>query len=156
MPTRLASEARDVVIAAVEETRARGDRRIGTEHLLLGILNDPGTPAVRALGIDIEAARTALDALDRAALTAIGLDVEGVERPKTPRSRKRTPVTSGARSVLEAATKRMGTSRPRRITPEHLLLALLACQPPDPAAALMDQLGVDRDAVRARLHEPKP
>jgi ATP-dependent Clp protease ATP-binding subunit ClpA len=154
MPTRFASEARDVIVAAVEETRTRGDRRIGTEHLLLGILNDPGTPAVRALGVEIDAARAALDQLDRAALTAIGLDVEGVERPRTPRSRKHTPMTSGARSVLQAATARRGTAKPRRVTSEHLLDALLACQPPDPAAALIDQLGVDRDAVRARLHEP--
>jgi ATP-dependent Clp protease ATP-binding subunit ClpA len=153
MPTRFAAGARDVVIAAVQETRARGDRRIGTEHLLLGLLNDTDTPAVRALGVDLDTARTALDALDRAALSAIGLEVDGVERPPIPRSRKRTPMTSGARSVLLSATTRLGTGKPRRITSEHLLLALLICQPPDPAAELMDRLGVDREAVRARLRD---
>jgi hypothetical protein len=33
----------------------------------------------------------------------------------------------------------------------HVLLALLALQPPDPAAVLLDRLGVDREVVRYRL-----
>ncbi|MEU9387669.1 Clp protease N-terminal domain-containing protein [Streptomyces sp. NPDC048279] len=45
---QFAAEARATVAAALEETTLRGDRRIGTEHLLLGVLHDPG--AVRALG----------------------------------------------------------------------------------------------------------
>lgn len=88
---QFATGARAAVTSALEEARLRGDRRIGTEHLLLGVLHEPGSLAVRSLGTDLEAARTALDVLDRSALAAIGIDVQGVERPPIPASRKRTP-----------------------------------------------------------------
>ncbi len=146
---QFAASARAAVASAVDEATLRGDRRIGTEHLLLGVLHDAG-PA-RAMGTGPEAARAALDALDRAALALVGIDVEGVERPRVPASRKRTPLTSGARAVVTRAlgeTKKAGS---RRIAPEHLLLALLDCEEPDPAADLMTQLGVDRAAVRDRV-----
>jgi hypothetical protein len=43
-----------------------------------------------------------------------------------------------------------------RVTPELVLAALLDRQPPDPAAALLGWLGVDRAAARARLAPPRP
>ncbi|MFE3164479.1 Clp protease N-terminal domain-containing protein [Streptomyces sp. NPDC059224] len=149
---QFAAEARATVAAALEETTLRGDRRIGTEHLLLGVLHDPG--AVRALGTGLETARAALDALDRTALAVVGVDVRGIERAPVPASRKRTPLTSGARAVLPRALAETRKARSRRITPEHLLLALLDCERPDPAADLLTELGVDRPAVRARLEHP--
>ncbi|MEU3861578.1 Clp protease N-terminal domain-containing protein [Streptomyces sp. NPDC028722] len=148
-----AAGARTAVSSAVEEARLRGDRRIGTEHLLLGVLHEPGSVTVRAFGADVETARTALGALDRSALAAIGIDVQGIERPPIPASRKRTPFTSGARSVLPRALAEVRKSGSRRIAPEHLLLALLDCEKPDPAADLMAQLGIDRAAVRARIRQ---
>ncbi len=129
----------------------RGDRRLGAEHLLLGILHDPGSLGARALGVDLESARAALDELDRSALAAVGIDASGVERTPIPASSKRTPFTSGARSVLARAAREVRTARRRRIAPEHVLLALLACERPDPAAELISQLGVDRAATRERL-----
>jgi ATP-dependent Clp protease ATP-binding subunit ClpA len=153
MITRPADGLRAVMTAAHDEARARGDRRIGTEHLLLGLLSDPGTPACRALGVDLETARAALATLDTAALNAVGLDVEGVARPAIPASRKRTPLTSGARAVISRTADKVRRSRSRRITAEHVLLAILACEPPDPAAELLAQLGVDRAAVRAKVSD---
>ncbi|UGQ11413.1 Clp protease N-terminal domain-containing protein [Yinghuangia sp. ASG 101] len=47
-----------------------------------------------------------------------------------------------------AETRRVGG---RRITPEHLLLALLDCEQPDPAAELMAEPGIDRAAVRESI-----
>lgn len=145
--------ARTAVTGALEEARLRGDRRIGTEHLLLGILHEPGSAAVRCLGIGLDDARTALADLDRSALAAIGIDVRGVERPPVPASRKRTPFTSGARSVLPRALGEVRQTGGRRLGPEHLLLALLDRERPDPAAELLERLGVDRTAVRLRLRE---
>ncbi|MEU9406297.1 Clp protease N-terminal domain-containing protein [Streptomyces sp. NPDC048281] len=149
---QFAAEARATVASALEETTLRGDRRIGTEHLLLGVLHDPG--AVRALGTDLETARAALDALDRSALAVVGVDVRGIERAPIPVSRKRTPFTSGARAVLPRALAETKKAHSRRITPEHLLLALLGCERPDPAAELLTELAIDRTAVRARLRQP--
>lgn len=47
---------------------------MGTEHLVLAMLIDPASPAAKALGCDLGSARRALDALDREALVAIGVN----------------------------------------------------------------------------------
>ena len=58
-------------IYAREEARVRGDRRAGTEHLVLGLLHEPLIGSL--LGADHPRARAALDALDRDALGVIGV-----------------------------------------------------------------------------------
>ncbi|MFR9797860.1 Clp protease N-terminal domain-containing protein [Streptomyces sp. MS06] len=146
---QFAAGAREAVTAALGEAARRGDRRIGTEHLLLGVLHEPGS--ARVLGTDLERARAALDALDQSALAAVGVDVQGVERTPTPPSRKRTPFTSGARAVLPRALAETRKAGSRRIAPEHLLLALLDCEQPDPVGELMARLDIDRAAVRNRI-----
>jgi ATP-dependent Clp protease ATP-binding subunit ClpA len=146
--------ARDIVTSALDETRQRGDRRIGTEHLLLGLLHDPGSPAAQALGVDLAAARAGLHTLDREALASIGIDIEGITLPAIPGSPKRTPFTSGARSVFERAVKEATRTKGRRIAPEHFLLALLDCDAQDPAAELMRNLRIDPAAVRDRISGP--
>ncbi|MEV0374319.1 Clp protease N-terminal domain-containing protein [Streptomyces sp. NPDC050636] len=141
------------VRSAHEEARLRGDRRIGTEHLLLGVLDVPDSAAVPALGVDLATTRAALDVLDRTALAAIGIDVEGVERAPIPVSRKRTPFTSGARSVIKRTVTEARGAGSRRIGLDHLLLAILACERPDPAAELMAHLNIDPAAVRASMRK---
>jgi hypothetical protein len=143
-----------VVSAALDEARARGDRRMGTEHLLLGLLGDPRSAPARALGVDLPAARAALDELELSALRAIGVD-PGLVHGLAGLPRRHPPLTvatltSGARSVVRLAVDAT-TARTRDTAPRHLLLALLDRGRPDPVAALVDHLGIDRDAVRARL-----
>jgi hypothetical protein len=138
-----------VVTAALEESRRRGDRRLGTEHLLLGLLHDPDS--ARALGKNVEEARAALDRLDRAALAALGIEVEGLRPPEVPVKRGRlTPgaLTSNARAVVNEAIR----GKPRE--PAELLRALLKVTPPDPAADLLAELDVDAGAVLRRLVSP--
>jgi ATP-dependent Clp protease ATP-binding subunit ClpA len=135
-----------VVASALEEARRRGDRRLGTEHLLLGLLHDAGSAPAAALGLDLAGARRALDALDQRALRDLGIVVDAVEdleplrHPPVPPS----AMTSTARAALARASKRARA-------PRDLLLALLDRDRPDPAAELLAELGVDADAVRARL-----
>ncbi|WP_286345171.1 hypothetical protein [Frondihabitans sucicola] len=61
---RFAADARATVVHAVEESRLRGDRRVGTTHLLLGALHDPVVSTT--LGVDLASARAAEAELDRA------------------------------------------------------------------------------------------
>ena len=141
--------ARATLDASLEEARRRGDRRLNTEHFLLGILRDPASS--EALGTTAEHARATLDELDRAALAAIGFRVPHIDRPPTPASKKHTPFSSGMRALLARAVTEARQAHSRRIRPEHLTLAVLGCEKPDPAAELMDRLAIDRAAVRERL-----
>jgi hypothetical protein len=150
-------------IHAREEARRRGDRRVGTEHLVLGLLHE--TDLAGMLGCDLDAAREALDAMDRDALGAIGIDT-ALGAPPVPTREPalgggrasfkavltdRLPMTPVGKRVLEAAGKDV---RPGRWDPRRILIALLSLTAPDPGAALLDALGVDRRAVSERLDQP--
>ena len=147
---RLARTARTAVEDARFEAARRGDRRIGTDHLLLALLHDDALAQI--VGVDVAAAHDAADQLDRTALAAIGLTL-GEFRPSgsaafgTPVSR----MTSGAKTVLQKSLANAAAEKAREITARHMLLAVLDSREPDAAATLLAALPVDRSAVRERL-----
>jgi ATP-dependent Clp protease ATP-binding subunit ClpA len=153
MVARLSSDVRKAVLtSAAEEARRRGDRRIGTDHMLLGLLHDPHSLAPRVLGVELESARAASDDLDRAALAAVGVDVGPLSpRSRPPQGRAHPPLTSGARAVLMRSVLEARTAKVRRIEARFLLLALLTRERPDPAAELLAALGIDPAEPRERL-----
>ncbi len=155
MVTRLSTDARKMVLTfAAEEASRRGDRRLGTDHLLLGLLRDADSPAAQALGVTLAAARAATEALDLAALAAVGVEVAAVgEPPRVAPGRRVPPLTSGARAVLKRALEEARGVKSGRIETRHFLLALLSLGRPDPAAEILLALGVDPVAVRSRLAE---
>ena len=145
-------------IHAREEARRRGDRRIGTDHLLLGLLQDPVIES--ALGVTLATALAALESLDREALSAVGIThvfdaplLPMREMPLRPTVnavlKDRLPLTPAAKATLQESRKPI--RRGRHITPQHVLLKLLDLEPPDPGAVLLAALSVDRAAVRQRL-----
>ncbi|MFE3501057.1 Clp protease N-terminal domain-containing protein [Kitasatospora sp. NPDC059160] len=82
---RFTQEARRVVVVAQEEARQLRDDRVGTEHLLLGVLEQSQDLAASVLigaGLDQEAARQAVRRLrgkgDRQVLATIGVDLDAV------------------------------------------------------------------------------
>lgn len=148
------------VAYACEEAEGRGDRRIGTEHLLLGLMREP--ELARALGADLDTAREALAELDRDALAAVGIDPAIDAPPLPPGTAARRPrpsvrellgprlrLTPAAANALRTASR--GMRRGRKPDARRVLLELLELQPPDPANALIAALGVDRGAVRDAL-----
>ena len=114
------------VKAALDEARQRGDRRLGTEHLLLGLLADPEGAPARALGIETADARAALQALDEAALRAIGIEVGETPRarPRKHRAIPGTALTSSARAVVNQAIRATTVRDRDTLGPTELLLAL--------------------------------
>jgi hypothetical protein len=142
-----------IYLQASEEARRRGDRRTGTDHLLLALLEDPSVEVV--LGVSLQQAREALESLDREALGALGLGAEADAPslpmrpvPKKPRirdvaKRDRFRMTPAAKKVLEDAYKPKG-HRKLQLTGPEVLAQILMLQPPDPAAVLLDALGVER------------
>jgi Clp amino terminal domain, pathogenicity island component len=148
-----------IYLRASEEARRRGDRRTGTDHLLLALLEDPPTEVV--LGVSLQQARQALESLDHEALGALGLG-SGTDAPplpmravpKKPRIRgvaqkDRLRMTPAAKKVLEEAVK--PNRRKLQVTAQQVLAQILTLQPPDPAAVLLAALGVNTPEVRRRL-----
>ena len=156
MPKRLSADARQLVLAsATEEARRRGDRRLGTDHLLLGLLHEEGSRAAKSLGVSLADARAASDALDVAALAAVGIQTDALGAgPPAPFGRRLPPLTSGARAVFKRAIDEARPVKGGRIDTTHFLLALLSLERPDPAAELLDTLGIDPVTVRERLAGP--
>lgn len=141
-----------VLTSAAEEAVRRGDRRLGTDHLLLALLHEPESPGARCLGVSLAQARAAATALDVAALAAVGVAVSGGDDPLPPIAAQRVPpLSSGARAVLGAALSEARSAKTGELGTKHFLVALLARERPDPAAELMQALGVDPGAVRERL-----
>jgi hypothetical protein len=135
---------------ARDEALRRGDRTIGTEHLLLALLVDPDSPAARAVGRDLDTARRALDLLDSEALAAIGLAPGVAAGPVAPRPEIRLRLTPAAKSVFTGVPD---FRKNKRAALGKLVDALLDLQPPDPAAVLLSSLGVDPFAARKAFAE---
>jgi ATP-dependent Clp protease ATP-binding subunit ClpA len=160
--------ARDVAVHAQEEAKTLGDGRIGTEHLLLGVVCCDGG-VLASLGIDhatlLEAiADVPRDELDAAALATIGIDLDAVRRSVeesfgagalAPRGRCRRrrraghiPFSPRAKRTLERSLREAIALRDTHIGPEHILLAL-ASDPDTGAAEALRRCGTTPDAVRA-------
>ena len=141
-----------IMLAAIDEARLRGDRLLGSEHLFLGLLHEPDSVAVRTLDVDLGAARAALESLDRAALAAIGLAVGNLPMASRAPLRKGPRMSSAARAVINRAVNEATQTKGHHVWATYMALALLASEPPDPVAALISELGIDRAAVRERLN----
>ena len=123
-----------IYMRASEEARRRGDRRTGTDHVLLGLLEDPSIEVL--LGVSLQQARQALESLDQEALGALGMG-SGTDAPSLPMravpkkptiravmKKDRLRMTPAAKKVLEEAVKpmrRKTRSRPSRCWPRSSL-----------------------------------
>ena len=148
-----------ICLRASEEARRRGDRRYGTDHILLALLENPSIEAV--LGVSLQQSRDALESLDHDALDTLGLgstteapSLPMRAVPKKPRFRDvaqkdRLRITPAAKKVLEAASK--SNRRRLQVTAEQVLAQVLVLQPPDPAAVLLESLDVNTSEVRRRM-----
>jgi hypothetical protein len=148
-----------IYMRASEEARRRGDRRTGTDHVLLALFEDPSIEVV--LGVSLQQARQALESLDHEALGALGMG-SGTDAPPLPMravpkkptirdimQKDRFRMTSAAKKVFEDAVK--PNRRKTQVTAQQVLAQILTLQPPDPAAVLLGALGVNTSQVRRRL-----
>ncbi len=154
-----------IYMRATEEARRRGDRRTGTDHLLLGLLGeDPSIEVV--LGVSLQQGRQALESLDQEALGALGMG-SGTDAPPLPMravpkkptiraimEKDRLRMTPAAKKVLQEAVK--PNRRKTQVTAQQVLAQILTLQPPDPAAVLLGSLGVNTSEVRRRLDAVTP
>jgi Clp amino terminal domain, pathogenicity island component len=113
-PARFAEDARNVVGVAVEEARKAGSASTGSQHLLLGLIDDPDCRASRL----IVALGCPLDRL-RAAVT------DALPHDKEPGAKGHISFANDSKKVLEIALRETLRARVRQIGTEHILLALL-------------------------------
>jgi ATP-dependent Clp protease ATP-binding subunit ClpC len=139
---RFTDKARRTVILAQEEARMLNHNYVGTEHLLLSLLEERamGAMAGKALA---ETGVTRDEALDHVC--------EIIGRGHTEAT-GHIPFTPRARSVLEEGLRTALGLGHGYIGPEHLLAGLLAAEKSVAAQTLM-RCGVAPATVRRRLGE---
>lgn len=146
------AEARDAVRAAREEARAEGSRLVGTEHLLLGVLeagSDTREVGVLAdLGVDLDAARGCLQPTMASEDRAIA-----VTASETAAAAAATGVSPLARDCLEQSLRETIRRGDGHLGVEHLLLALVS-RTDGGAARTLEKCGTSAQTVR-RLLEPR-
>ena len=130
-----------VVELAQHEARTLGHDYIGTEHILLGLIDEGAgvaTTTLTSMGIN-------LDEMRQAVLDSIG---HGAEPP--PES-GHIPFTPGAKKVLELSLREANQLGHNYIGTEHILLGLI--REGGGAAQLLAAAGVDHDRARQQVIE---
>lgn len=167
---RFAQTARQAVIDARQEAAWAGQDRVCSEHVLLGLLREPGpaADALTAAGVDAEALRARLPrgdhevraGLDADALATLGIDLDEVRRAADAAfgpgalDRARLPGSSRLQWAPDAKQTLAGAGRQavhlshHQITSGHLLLGILD-QKRNGALTLLTRAGTDIEALRA-------
>ncbi|MFJ9368000.1 Clp protease N-terminal domain-containing protein [Nocardia sp. NPDC101769] len=134
---RFTQRARHVVMAAQEEARAVGSLETRPEHLILGLLAEPESLAVKV----IEAKGVSVDAVRRVATASLPV-ATGEPVPAL------IPFDAQARKALELTFREALRLGHNYIGTEHLLLALLD---QENGAGILSGLGLDKDSVQADI-----
>ncbi len=182
---RFTQDARDVVVGAQAQARRLRHGYVGCEHLLLAVVSadTPASEALRRLGFtpgSVEQALVGLvgtpgGALDRAALAAIGIDLDLVQQKveavfgsdalaRTPRRRRRLgrgscppgtghlPFTPRAKRCLENSLREALARSDRHIGVEHLSLAL-ASMPDGVVPQILTAVGVSARQAQVAVQD---
>ena len=135
----LGAAARRAVAAAEAEALAIGHDRIGTEHLLLGILADESAAAWQ-----LADAGARLPRVRRKVLEALPARPAG-----SPPGAGPLELTARAARALARAVRSSHGRRADMVTPEHLLVGVLDVE--GTAGQVLRSLGVDLDRLRAAV-----
>jgi ATP-dependent Clp protease ATP-binding subunit ClpA len=142
--------ARRAVAMAAIEARDLGSPRLGTEHLLLGLLAHTDGAAARLLG----ASGVTLSSARRKVAEAIGqrqaadADAARLRRPGDALER-----SARADRAIGRAFRFSHDQRSREVRTEHLLLGVLDVE--GTAGQVLRGLGVDLDALRVAVEAPR-
>jgi ATP-dependent Clp protease ATP-binding subunit ClpA len=169
---RFTEEARQVVVRAQEEARGLHAHHIGTEHLLLGLL-DQHSPTAAVLarhGLTREStvasisAFTGAEGLDAAALGTVGIDLDAVRDSveaafgpgalDAPRGRREPkghiPFTPRAKKVLELSLREALAGKSKSIADGHIALGLIR-EGEGLAMKVVHDRGIDAGELREEI-----
>jgi Clp amino terminal domain, pathogenicity island component len=133
---RFTRRARQIVVLAQEEAEVLGHGRVGTEHLLLGLLRAEDEAVSQILGetgVTLERVRERVGALE-----------------STARRGRRISFTRAAKRVLEHSLREARALGDNFIGAKHVLLGLLADERAGSLRILVE-LGADPEALRAAV-----
>jgi ATP-dependent Clp protease ATP-binding subunit ClpC len=137
---RFTDRARRVVVLAQHEARTLDHDYIGTEHILLGLIEEGrgvATTALTSMGISLEEMRQAVQ--------------DSIGRGAQPPESGHIPFTPQAKKVLELSLRESLQLGHEYIGTEHILLALI--REGGGAAQLLAGAGVDLDRARQQVVE---
>ena len=135
---RFTDRARRVVVLAQEEARMLNHNYIGTEHILLGLIQEGegvAAKALESLGISLEGVRQQVEEI-----IGQGQQAPSGHIPFTPRAKKVLELS--LREALQLGHNYIGT--------EHILLGLIR-EGEGVAAQVLVKLGADLNRVRQQV-----
>ena len=137
---RFTTHAQKVLTLAQDEAASLGHGHIGTEHLLLGLVQEEeglGSRALAAVGVTI---------------TAIRPLVEGVVPPATGEERPRRQIipTTRVKKVIDLAFEAAERDGEQSVGSDHLLLGVVA-EGEGLGAVVLRNLGADEASVRSAV-----
>jgi len=167
---RFSTEARAVVLVALQQAGALGHDSVGTAHLLLGLLSPDagaGYQVLRGAGLqadqvlEVVRRRTPRDgfltAEDAESLRTLGIDLDvvlerltesfGPEAVPQRQPRRRARFSKPAKKVLQLALREARWLKAGAIGSEHILLGLLRSDDGE-LNAVLTELGVKADDLR--------
>jgi ATP-dependent Clp protease ATP-binding subunit ClpA len=140
--------ARRAVRIARQEAASLGDEEVGTEHLLLGILqcgDDQAVALLRRLGVTLEATRDAVQPTTEMTLEAARRAYANSERAGAA-----TVVSPVARRILERALTHAAARDSSELTALDLLRSVVM-HDESGAARTLARLGVDAARLRSEI-----
>ncbi len=169
---RFTREARATVVGAQEQARRLASPRLGTEHLLLGLI-EQDTPTGAVLGrhgltrdeLSTAVARSSAgEGQDADALSALGIDLDAVrstveaafgpgalDDPAAGDARRgHVPLTPRAKKVLELSLREALAMKSRSISDGHIALGILR-DGDGLAVRLLTDRGVDPAQLREEI-----
>ena len=137
---RFTDRARRVVDQARHEARTLGHDHIGTEHILLGLIDEGrgvGTTALTSMGINLDQMRQAVQ--------------DSIGRGAQPPASEHIPFSPQSKKALELSLREANQLGHNYIGTEHILLGLI--REGGGAAQLLAGAGVDHDRARQQVTE---
>lgn len=124
------------LLAAQAEAAGLGRSYVGTEHLLLGVLTEPGASMAVLKGVTLDKARTEIIQM----LGKGDEDLQGKTMVYTPRTKK----------VIEQSVREARELKQNYVSTEHILLALMR-EREGVAAHVLIKMGLDLSKAREAL-----
>ncbi len=139
---RFSPKVKQVLAKSREEAQRLGHDFIGTEHLLLGIMAENGSLAMRvleSLEVDsIDLKETVEESIQRIPTSTTALNIGSLSLNKE------------AEKVLKVTFLEAKMLKSEEISPEHLMLSILKHKE-NPASRILGQFDVDYDIYKAEL-----